>query len=130
MKKDLSYIANSYFGTYFEGQNERLYISKGRLWANIIPCMHSVLEALLKPRFKIKTNFSWSFLQNILTYTEATIKKELENWRFIFMQLLLCQIWPYKNQGKLWKKFFSSTFELEAHMFMIFSVYYNHSKAY
>ena len=31
LKKDLSYIANSYFGTYFEGQNERLYISKGRL---------------------------------------------------------------------------------------------------
>ena len=58
---------------------------------------HSVLEALLKPRFKIKTNFSWHILQNIITYNEAQINKELENWRFIFMWLLVCQIWPHKN---------------------------------
>ena len=39
---------------------------------------HSVLEALLNPRVKIKTNFSWHFFQDIFTYTETSIKKELE----------------------------------------------------
>ena len=39
---------------------------------------HSVLEALLKPCFKIKTNFSSQFLQTIFTYTEALVKKEFD----------------------------------------------------
>ena len=59
---------------------------------------HSVLEALLKPLFKIKTNFSWDFLENIFIHTEAPIKLGLENWRFMLMQLLSS---PVMTQQKL-----------------------------
>ena len=60
---------------------------------------HSVLEALLKPRFKIKKKILDTFCK-ILLHTKMK-PKSIKSWKiegsFSCDYLLVCQIWPNKN---------------------------------